>query len=111
MYNGNNINNLEFECTNPPVLGASWTLDLTPNGSTLLTFLLLGFAPSPPVPVFTGELLIDLTGVETYTGGGIYNFNVPNVGIYQGFPLYLQGARVDGPNFIVLNAIEARLGL
>jgi hypothetical protein len=115
VRNGSGINPLEFGCVNAPVIGSPWTLDTQANAGTILTFLVLGFDPAPaPFLFLGGEVLIDVTNpaLETYTGPGVYNFNIPAVPAYVGFPLFLQGARVDsgGATFVVLNALETILG-
>jgi hypothetical protein len=107
IYNGNNINPVDFTCLTLPVVGSIWQLGTSPNSNTQITILGMSLAPISPVPLLGGELLIDTGTVAIFFGPGVYQFAVPP---YSGLPIYLQAARVDSGQIVILNAIHATLG-
>jgi len=107
IYNGNNINPVDFTCLTLPVVGSIWQLGAATNSNTQLTILGMSLAPIDPLPLLGGELLIDTGMVAVFFGPGVYEFAVPP---YAGLPLYLQAARVDNGVVVILNAIHATVG-
>ena len=117
FFNGTNVNPPDFSCVTMPVLGTTWQGLIAPTPNTLLTVLV--FAPGgllSPVPLFGGELLVQLSPAPIMlTGSGGYSIAIPSGGSWTGTSLVFQGLRLDliGGNvtFVPLNAMQLVLGL
>ncbi|MFO1054925.1 MAG: hypothetical protein U1F36_22115 [Planctomycetota bacterium] len=117
IRNGSGINPLAFRCVTPPVLGGTWqsVIGTTPN--TLATFVAVGLGgPSPGIPLFGGELLIQPSPAPVLVPGtGSFSLSIPAGPSWLGVQIPTQGLRVDlvGPTqqIVLLNALDLTFGL
>ena len=113
--NGSGINPAALSCTTLPIVGATWTLDVSYGPNTLGTFLYADATPIPAFPIFGGELLIAPTAFQLGSSFGApapTNLALPYG--YQGLLFSLQAIRLDfdGVNIslVLTNAQDAALG-
>jgi len=117
--NGNGVNPLCFSSLTPPVLGTTWQtqVDASVAASPNFSVVLVHARPSSPIPVGTGELLIDLTSSRyaasaVVTSGGLdaHGFALPPDPMFAGASAscqaFLLGAQLD-----FCNALDVVLGL
>ena len=117
FHNGTGVNPPAFTCVTLPVLGTTWQGVVATNGNTLLTFLV--YAPGglmPPVPLFGGELLIQVAPAPVaLASAGSYSIVIPPASSWTGTVLTFQGLRLDliggTPTFVLLNAMDLVVGL
>ena len=111
--NGTGINPLTCECTTLPVSGTNLVITVGLDPATVLTFVAVAGAPIPATPLFGGELLVDPLA-DIFTSTGTHTFSLPPAPALFGQTAYLQGARLDstgGGTFVLLNAIDVKIGL
>lgn len=117
LRNGTGVNPVVCGCTTLPVLGTVWNVGVTPAANTLATFVFLADMPLPfPVPLFGGEALIAPPAADMpATGPGTHSLALPNNPLFLGFPIFLQGLRLNavpvGLDLQLTNAQDAIVGL
>jgi len=105
--NGTGINPVACTCTNLPIVGNIWNVDVSFGPQTLVTGLLADFQAIPPFPIFGGELLIAPAPFLIPTA-----LNLPFG--WQGLQFSVQGLRLDvvGPDLVIVltNAQDVFVG-
>ncbi|MBL9079988.1 MAG: hypothetical protein JNL08_21025 [Planctomycetes bacterium] len=113
--NGSGINPVAVACTTLPIVGSTWTIDVSFGPQTLGTFLFADPTPIPAFPLFGGELLIAPSAFQLSSAFGApapLNLALPYG--YQGLAFSLQAIRLDFNGvdvlFVLTNAQDAVIG-
>jgi hypothetical protein len=115
-FNGSGINPVDCSCVNTPVLGTTWQAAIATTPTTVLT--LLFYAPggaSAPLPIFGGELLIQLSPSPIgFTSTGSFSLAIPSATTWIGTDLTFQGLRLEavgpGLGIVPLNGLYLVIG-
>ncbi|MBL8896614.1 MAG: hypothetical protein JNM84_03255 [Planctomycetes bacterium] len=116
--NGQGLNPPDYRCTNLPVLGTSWQSAIATGPQTLGTYVALAAGgPLAGLPLFGGELLIQLSPPPVFVAGvaGAFALPIPSSQWFLGGAVSVQGMRIEadsaGPRIVLLNALDLVFGL
>jgi hypothetical protein len=115
--NGSGVNPPDYRCTSLPALGTTWQSSIATGPQTLATYVAIAAGgPLAGLPLFGGELLIQLSPEPVFVAGNAGNFAlpIPSSSWFLGGAVSVQGLRVEsdiaGPRIVLLNAIDLVFG-
>ncbi|MBK9383445.1 MAG: hypothetical protein IPN34_01275 [Planctomycetes bacterium] len=115
--NGSGVNPPDYRCLTLPMLGTSWQSAISTGPQTLGSYVALAAGgPLAGLPLFGGELLIQLSPEPVFIAGtaGSFALPIPSSSWFLGGAVSVQGLRIEadssGPRIVLLNALDLVFG-